>query len=173
MTVGGLLAGTAPVPYLDASKTYVNPNDPVVLDGGATFAQSTCAFAKAHLVGIQEYDGKPVLDETWDPNLFHQFSKTVQPPQTVTYSLTMECTLAFYAEVRTVTKRVQVYPNGPSYCGGSPAVTAPFCMQCPAGIDGFPPQPVTYIETACSAADAKKAVQSMGTNCTVSDGACH
>jgi hypothetical protein len=164
--------GVAPVPTLSANATYINAGTPVTLHGThAPFTYATCVNARAHLVGKQDYDGKVVLDESYDPNGLLIFDRTVKPAIDTTYTITSTCTYATNATPQTVSAHVQVYGGG-GVCNGAQAGTWQFCQTCPSNVSFYPPWTTTLIETACSYTDAKNGAQSMGTNCTLTDGPC-
>ncbi|MGZ3438837.1 MAG: hypothetical protein ACXVDD_04955 [Polyangia bacterium] len=166
------IAATAPVPSLNVSATYVSSGASVDLTGATGLSYSTCVVARAHLVGRQDYDGKVVLDETYEPNQLYSWHKTVKPAIDTTYTLTMSCALAMYAAPQMVSKHVQVYGGNGAVCGGAAPMAWQFCQTCPSSVDFYPPWKTTLVETACSYADAKSGAQNMGTNCTLTDGPC-
>jgi len=163
--------GVAPVPTLSVSATYVYPGTAVNLHGSsAPFAYNTCVNARAHLVGKQDYDGKVLLDETYEPNSLLIWDKTVKPVHDTTYTITSTCLYASNVTPQTVKAHVQVYEGNTAICGGAQPGTWQFCQSCPSSIFGS--WNTTLIETACSYTEAKNGAQSMGTNCSLTDGPC-
>lgn len=163
---------TAPKPSLTipAGLGYVYPATAVPLGGAITRDATSCAASRAHLVGKEE-DGTVVVDQTIAGNV-NFFTATVKPKLTTNYTLTTYCTLASYATPQSTTAHVQVYVANSVCPAGESLATWAFCQTCPASFDWETPWTSPLTETACTKDEARQMAQSMGTNCTLSDGAC-
>jgi hypothetical protein len=167
------VAPTAPRAVLSASSTSVVTGTALQLSDGNVqeVTTSMCLFS-GHLVGRNVGDRKVVLDEPMPTGfLFSSSSKgLVKPIYDTEYTIEEYCRSNPAIKKSSASVIVKTVAASTPVC--STLGTWSFCRQCPEGISGFPPQPVTVTETACGPDQALAMAKADGDNCAYQPGVC-